>query len=72
LECFNCGEPGHWQAQCPLTVKAASRNEHHARLELAVARCHAGQITVEAKRRAIAAENMLWYGTACPPKLRWT
>jgi hypothetical protein len=41
---------------------ASGPAEHQARIDAIVARWVGGEITVMQKRRAIAAENMQWYG----------
>lgn len=70
-DCFRCGEPGHWAANCPMLVRAAEPAEHLARIGSFVAKWIDGQMSTEEKRIAIGQENMLWYGDACPIRLRY-
>jgi hypothetical protein len=58
--CYNCGEPGHFAASCPLGVPAATRDEHLGRIAALVRRWQDGEISVDEKRRLITAENTVW------------
>ena len=69
MECFNCGEIGHLDANCPLRFQAESWRGHLKRVERLVDLWVEGRITREQKRRMISAENVLWYG-ADNPELR--
>lgn len=69
--CFNCGSPDHWRDSCPIAIRADSHAEHMGRIASFIDRWVDGSITLEAKRLAIGAENMQWYGPECPAKLRW-
>jgi len=55
----------------PLEVpfRADSFDEHLARIGGYVASWAEGDMTREQKRRAISAENRLWYGDECPRRL---
>ena len=65
-ECFTCGDAGHQARACPLLRPAASREEHAGRIASIVRRWHDGQISLDAKRRLITAENLLWSSLAKP------
>lgn len=60
--CYACGLPGHFAASCPLAVRAATWEEHLARIAESVQRWVDGEISIEDKQRMIAAENILWHG----------
>lgn len=70
MECFTCGGD-HRARDCDQqprtgvslpTVKAADHDEHMARITGYAQLWHDGRITVNQKRRAIADENLQWYG----------
>jgi hypothetical protein len=69
MKCFKCSEYGHSADICPLLVPAQSFDEHIARIDRYVERWISGELTREAKRRSISAENILWYGEKCPRHL---
>jgi Zinc knuckle len=69
MECFRCGDSGHFVADCPLQAPAASHDEHLARIDACVAQWIAGQITTRRKRQLIADENRQYYGDDCRPVL---
>ena len=69
--CFNCGSTDHWRDACPLALRADSYEEHLGRISGFVDQWADGDMTIEQKRLAIGQENMQWYGSACPSRLRW-
>ena len=69
LDCFRCGEPGHWASSCTLLQPAASEDEHLGRIRRYVDRWVAGEMSREQKRVAISSENQMWYGDKCPRNL---
>ena len=72
LDCFRCGELGHFAAACPLLNLSASSDEHMGRIGFYVDRWVGGFMSREQKRVAISMENQLWYGEAnCPRSLRY-
>jgi hypothetical protein len=70
-DCYRCGEPGHWDRNCPLQLRAYDFEEHMARLHRLVDRWTSGEITQEVKRIGIGQENRLWYGDQCPARLTY-
>ena len=71
MTCYHCGTPGHFVADCPMMVPAASHEEHMARIDLYVAMWARGELGLEQKRKMISDENLLHYGPACPKRLLW-
>jgi hypothetical protein len=72
MKCYKCGIDGeHYAATCPELVPASSFDEHLARIDRIVNRWCDGEITREVKRRAISAENQLWYGEHCRRELTY-
>jgi len=65
MDCYHCGTAGHFVAECPMMVPAASKEEHMARIAQYVAAWLMGEITVERKRKMISDENLLYYGPGC-------
>lgn len=70
LVCFRCQQPGHIAADCPEQRPATSREEHDGRIAAYIQRYWDGDLTGWQKRRAIAEENRMWYGSKCRPELR--
>ena len=62
MTCFNCGEEGHIDPDCPLRLRAEHWKAHLSRIDRLVDLYVAGRITREQKRRMISAENVTWYG----------
>lgn len=69
-DCYKCGSDEHdsrdcgtdtWRSAVP-AARAASYTDHIERIDGYVRAFHAGQISMQAKRAAIAAENLQWYG----------
>ncbi len=71
MTCYHCGTPGHFVAECPLMIPAASQGEHLARIGQYVDMWVAGEITVERKRKMISDENLMHYGPSCRRALLW-
>lgn len=71
MTCYHCGTPGHFVAECPLMVPAASRDEHMARIDGYVGMRVHGEIGLERKRKMISDENLLYYGPGCRKALLW-
>jgi hypothetical protein len=71
MNCYNCGEPGHFAANCPLSVPAGSFDEHMARIGRFVEEWQEGIITIEQKRHRISDENKLYYGPGCRKALTY-
>jgi hypothetical protein len=74
-DCYRCGSDEHLYADCPERVvaalssaaalpapRASSFEDHMDRITDAVRLWQSGQITRQAKREAIAAENLSWHG----------
>jgi hypothetical protein len=66
--CHRCRQPGHWAADCPYAVPAASKAEHQWRIALFV-RLYIGdeldpaterQVDAITKQRLIEQENAMW------------
>jgi hypothetical protein len=66
MKCFRCEEWGHGAESCPQQQRALDYGEHLARIDRFTARWVAGTLSRESKRKAISAENILWYGEGNP------
>lgn len=71
MTCYHCGEPGHWVADCPTMVPAASFEEHLARIDAYVASWARHEIDTARKRKMISDENLMHYGPGCRKALLW-
>lgn len=69
MECFKCHDYGHAQRDCPWNTPAQTKTEHKERIAAIVALWVNDVISMLEKRRAIAAENQLYYGGSCPAHL---
>jgi len=69
MNCYHCGEPGHFVAACPEMMPASSYEEHQARICEYVRRWALGEITMVQKRKMISDENLLWHGPKCSKAL---
>lgn len=67
--CYKCGEPGHFAANCVLSLRALDHAEHMARIAAIVDQWVSGEITREQKRSKISDENEQWYGADVPRHL---
>jgi hypothetical protein len=74
-DCYRCGSDEHFYGDCPERSTAASMfavampagraatfEDHMTRIADAVHLWQSHQISIDAKRKAIAAENLAWYG----------
>lgn len=71
MDCYRCGQQGHFAADCALSMRASSDEEHRARIDGFVRDWTEGRISMERKRMAVSDENKLWYGPACRRALTW-
>lgn len=69
MNCYRCGDSGHYAADCPLAIPAMGMEEHLARIDQTVDLWISGEITLQRKRQLIAEENRLHYGEECRPAL---
>ena len=69
--CFRCGGIGHWaeSTACPWLQKAATYNDHIARIDSLRDRYTEFAISVWQKTEYIKHENKLWYDGKVPSQL---
>lgn len=69
--CFRCGGTGHWAESpaCPWLVKAATKAEHHRRIDDLRDRFTEFAITAWQKNEYIRFENKLYYDGKVPAAL---
>ena len=71
MDCYRCGADDHLYRDCPQAAeaeaatapaaRAVSYEEHLGRIDQLVMAWHAGKLTYQQKRQAIADENSQWY-----------
>jgi zinc knuckle protein len=71
MNCYKCGDPGHFTASCALNLRAIDYAEHMSRIARIVDRWVDGELSIDLKRIKISDENQLWYGPDCPRHLIW-